>query len=308
MPSRRTLILGSLAIALLFWLLLPSFLQYFAQRELLKLHSSGIKLKVNGLIGKRVGLGAESVEGWLAIPVRNKTPVSNVPVNYRFEDIEVLARIPLLTPWKPGVTVNARAYGGRIDAVASDLTAAPTLSAEISQVNLSLHPQLRALGFDSGLLSALVKNHPLSLNQVSTSEYSVRVEQVELALPSSISDLIKISALSQGKLSCNLSLAPSGSFALPTCEFSSSAAKLTLSGRGTLIKMQSIDQFSGTLNVNLLGEDGAKLSQWMPILTNQRVRSVDSNFSCSLQIGACGSLSSFDFRIGPRCGRAVCGS
>jgi hypothetical protein len=184
----------------------------------------------------------------------------------------------------------------------------PSVNIQVSKLNMSLHPQLRALGFDSGELSLVVENHPLNTSSSTPSEYQVTVDQMAFTPPPAVRELVKISTIENGKLSARLTIQPTGRFVLSSCSLTSSLAQANLTGRGALIDMKSLDEFVGTMQVTLLGEDGAKLAQWLPLLTNQRLQGTDRNFSCALQIRACESLPGFDFRVGQRCGKATCGA
>jgi hypothetical protein len=308
MKSRKPLVLGVLCIGLVAWIVLPSFIQYFAQRELLRYQVAGLKAKFTGLTGKRVGVAVESIEGWAAVPVQQGSRGGSFPLSYKLEDVNVLLRIPLLRPWDPGTTFDAQAYDGTISGSLKGLVTAPSLDVEVSNLNLSRHPQLQALGFESGLLSLAVVNHPLHRTPTAASDYQLTINQMTLQLPPAVRDLAKVATIEKGQLSAKLTVQPTGKFALSSCNLTSSLANASLTGRGTLAEMRTLSDFTGSVRVELLGADGARLSQWLPLLTNQRVSASERSFSCTLQVAACDKLSNSDFRVGARCGKATCGS
>jgi hypothetical protein len=305
MKIRKPLVIGVLCIGLMAWFLLPSFIQYFAQREVLRLQSAGLKAKFVGLSGRRIGIAVESIEGW--VPVQQGGRVGSFPVSYQIDDALVLLSAPFLRPWEIGTKFSARAYQGSISGVVVGLSSSALLDADIAKIDLSLHPQLRALGLEAGLLSGAVQRHALNPIQTVTSEYQVTAEALRVTLPAAIRDIIKISSIDQGRLVLKLTLEPSGRFNLSSCSLTSSLVKASLSGRGSVASRKSLSDFQGTARVELLGDEGAKLAQWLPLLTNQRVSASDKSFSCAIQVGPCEKFSAFDFRIGPRCGKATCG-
>jgi hypothetical protein len=303
--TRRIVIAGLLVVALLVWALIPSVIQFIGQRELLRLQQRGAKVKVVNLTGQRVGLAAESVETWVPIQIAG-TPNRTFPVSLILENARVNLSVPFFRPWSPGVRFSSAMYGGSVEGEVSDIGGSPLLTSSVQAVDLSLHPQMRALGVDSGSLTASTRDLPLTHTITTVGECAIELDRFAVSLPPMVRDIVKVESLRDGKLSLKASIQPSGRFSIKSGEFSSSLAQISLSGNGVARGLNTLEQASGTARITLLGEDGARLSQWLPLLTNQRVPASETSFSCAFELLPCTKLSGPDFRLGALCGKARC--
>jgi hypothetical protein len=297
---RKFIIASSIAAALVVWGLIPAVIQFVAQRELLRLQTEGLRLKVTELSGARIGFSAESIEGWASIPTSGR---GTFPISYRLDHVSTRLSFPLTHPWSPDATLTATAYAGAIDAEVGDILGSQTISGTLAGLELSQHPQLQAFGVERGALRASVINHPLTPFITTPASYSIELKGLSVLLPPMVRDIIKITSIQDGQLTGQASLQTDGRFTLSSWNLSSSVGKASLTGQGKLARLQSLEELSGRVRVNLSGPDGERIAPWLPLISNQRVQSSQRSFGCTFQVLPCDRLTTYDFRSGPLCSR-----
>jgi hypothetical protein len=280
----------------------PSILQFLAEHQLIRLQQSGVKVQADGVSGFLFGVSAKSIEGWVTIPQQGPR-LAGLPVQLRAESVQVSAGIRSILP-QTFVHLTGAFYGGTLDTSVSRLVTRPTFSGTVHGVDVSLHPQLRALGFEQGLVDLAALEHPVSGTWTNTSNYTLKIRELVLRPPPTIANVTRITELRDGTVELSASVNQDGALTTESCTFDSSLASGTFSATATLRSPSDITNISGSLQVNLDRQDSDKLAPWLPILTNQAVSSESVRFVCHFRSTACSSSGAL--RLGSGCIRASC--
>jgi hypothetical protein len=301
MSKRKILLFGLSAFVLILLGITPAILQFAGEQSLIKLRERGVKVNAEGINGFLFGIGAESIEGW--IPVSSQRGPT-LPIQVRVDNFTGRILVPLLPPGLPKTELRATVYGGEVTAETPLLSGSKRISLDARKVDLSLHPQLRALGIEDGKLSINFKDHPSDLKWVSKTSYHIELESLRFSPPSSIRSLIAVNEISDGSIRADISAAPSGEISIDSAEFDSSIATGKISGTAQMGPRGELVVSKGIIKVDLNRPDSAKLSTWLPLITNRRVSSEAQSFSCSFRATSCEEAS--DARIGSSCLKAIC--
>ena len=286
-------------------MLVPSIIQFMAHRYLLLLQDRGIRIEASGMQGLRFGISAESIQAWVPVPLAT-APKRSFPLVIELHQAQGRLRIPLLTPWRLKAALSAQGYGGGISGEVAQLFSRPTIDIDIAQLALGEHPQLSAVGIESGTVSLEVRGHPMQPILPTNASYKISARDLEIRPPPIVQNLARISTVSGGALEGSATIESSGRFNIPSCSFRSSLGDVGLSARGTLTETLGLDTLSGTLRVNLSGSDSDKLAQWIPVLTQQQVAAATKSFTCALRSADCQGGQGLQVRLGARCVRLAC--
>jgi hypothetical protein len=287
----------------------PSILRFVAESGLIQLKHRGIRIQADGINGFLFGVSAQNVEGWVTI--KGSKPkscdwclqVPDFPVQLRAESVKASGGIRLFLP-QPFAKLTGILYGGAIDVVVANLFSNPIASGTVNRLDLSLHPQLRALGIEQGIVDVTATNHPISAKWESEARYTLRIQDVELAPPRAVTRLTGISRLQQGQIDLSATITPSGALTIETGSFDSSLASGKLNGTATLLPSGALSNINCKLELNLNRQDSNKVATWLPMLTNQAVSSQSERVLCTFRSASC-SLDGVA-RLGSVCIRASC--
>lgn len=280
----------------------PSILQFLAEHQLIRLKQAGVKVQADGVAGFLVGVSAKSIEGWVALP-KLGPELPGVPIQLRAESVKLSAGVRSFLP-ATFARLTAAFYGGTVDTTVAALIAGPTVSATVQAVDLSLHPQLRALGFEQGLVDLTALDHALNGTGTKPAHYTLKIRELAFQPPPTIANVTRISSLRDGTLQLSASVKPEGGLSIESCTFDSSLASGTFSATATLRSPREIKNVSGSLQVNLDRPDSSKLAVWLPMLTNQAVSSESARFVCHFRSVSCSSSDAI--RLGTACIKASC--
>jgi hypothetical protein len=302
MSKGRILALVFITIACVAVGIAPSILQLLAQREISRLQREGVRIQAEGLEGFLFGVAAKRIDSWIAVPV-GAAGISAVPLQIQVDDVSTSAHInPFF--FQTSARLNGSLYGGTISATLFNLLGTRLLSGTASRVDLSIHPQLRALGIDSGVVDLATVNHPIQGIWRAESEYTLRISEFDLRPPRPIQTLSGISQLSDGRTEVRAKIKPEGALSIESASFDSSLASGSLKGSATIRPSGELQNVSATVKVNLDRPDSAKLKVWLPLLSNQEVSSEASNFTCQIRTVGCGVGGTV--RFGSSCLKASC--
>lgn len=297
---------GALAVLLVAcWALTPSVMHFIGQEAINGLLEKGIRMRVDGLAGSRIGLTAEAIEGWFSLPLDGNRMV--VPVSLKAEQADVSLKVPIVTPWAPRLDFLAQSYGGIVAGNLSNIAAIPQLNLTIQGVNISLHPQARAFGVEQGVLDARLDNHPLEGVPGDEARYSLDVHDLTVTLPKMLSQLAKVTSLSDGEISARGSLKSNGRFTLEPCTFQSSLGNISITASGTL-QGRLIKDLWGKANVDLSTEDGAVIRPWLSLVIPASRVPADGPVRCDFRSAPCAGLQANQLRLGGLCIRLECGA
>jgi|GEM_PF-2775037 len=301
--SKRRFIIALLVVAVSVAIgLVPSILQFVAERELIKLKDRGIRVQVQGVSGFLIGVSATSAEVWVEIPVRSGA-IRSFPLQVSVENASVSLR-PRLNPLQTAAEFSAAAYSGSVGVTLTNLLASPRITANVEGLDIGLHPQLRALGIEQGALSVQVTEHPLGPVWESDATYALEIKDLSVLPSSSIQQISGVSRLEGGKASLKATIKKGGNLKIDSGSFDSSLASGTLLGSAVIDPKGDITNINGTIRVNLDRDGSSKLAAWLPILTNQTVSSEASSFVCSFRSATCGSSGTI--KVGTTCLRSTC--
>jgi hypothetical protein len=301
MSKRRFLLLGFLAAGLVSIGITPAILQFAGEQALIKAREQGVKVSAEGIKGFILGIEADSLEGWLPV---SSTRGPSLPMQVKAEQLSARIRIPLLPPGLPVTEFRANMYGGAVSATTPLLAGFKRLSLEASKIDLSLHPQLRALGVEDGKLTIKFQDHPGDLKWTAKTPYHIELESLRFSPPIQIRSFIALNEISDGSLRADISAAPSGDISIDSAEFDSSLAAGKFSGTARIAANGELVISQALLKVELNRPDSPKLATWLPLITNRRVSPEAQSFSCSLKAASCEEAR--DVQIGRSCLKATC--
>lgn len=301
--SKRRIIIALVAVVISVTVgLIPAALQFVAERELIKLKDRGLRVQVQGISGFLIGLSVTGAEGWVEIPLRTGA-VRSFPLQLIVENSSVSLK-PKLNPFRTAVEVFAEAYGGSIGATINNVFTSPLVSARVERLDISLHPQLRALGIEQGLINLQVTEHPLLPMWERDATYALEMEGLDLLPPRSIQQLSGVSRLDKGKASLRATINKGGNLKIDLGLFDSSLASGTLLGSAVIDSKGMVTNINVTIRVNLDRDGSSKLAAWLPILTHQAVSSDVRSFVCNFKSASCSSGGAI--KIGTTCLRSAC--
>jgi hypothetical protein len=301
MSKRKIFLLVSLATGLVLIGITPAVLQFVGEQGLIGAREHGVRINAEGIKGFILGIEADSLEGWLPV---SSTRGPSLPVQVKVEQLSARIKIPLLPPGLPVTELRAKMYGGDISATTSLLARFKRLSLEASNIDLSLHPQLRALGIEDGKLTIKFKDHPGDLKWTARTPYHIELESLRFSPPSQIRSFIALNEISDGSLRADISAAPSGEISIDSAEFDSSLAAGKFTGVARIAANGELVISQALLKVELNRPDSAKLATWLPLITNRRVSPEAQSFSCSFRSTSC--KDPHDLEIGRSCLAATC--
>jgi hypothetical protein len=280
----------------------PSLLQFFAEQSLIKIRQQGVKITADGINGFILGVGADQIESWLPVATSRTT---SVPVQFVANNLKAKITLPLFPPGLPVADISASLYGGEATARVADVIALRSVSLKLTNVDISLHPQLRAIGVEDGRISINAANHPIDLNWRSEASYSVLVESLRFASPDIVRNFIALNQISDGQIKLELAAKPGGEISITSGKFDSSLASGELTGLANISPQGDIRLSRGTVKVFLNRPDSSKLGNWLPLITNQKVSAETASFVCSFQAVSCSERH--DIKLGRNCLRSNCG-
>lgn len=297
MKFGRRFIWGAVVVVTLV-VALPRVFEYAARRGLKQLTSSGITVSTEGLDGSLRGVSAARAQTWLPISVGGdgrafplSLELSNLSI--RFSGAAALDRIPT-------VLFSADAYGGSISGELFHLLGEPRITARFSEMDLSTHPQLSAAGFNKGTLSGHVESLSLNPQRPTKSSFKVQLSDASFSPPPMVSSLLALQEVTDANLSAEGSLDERGEFVISPLRVDSSIVNCKGEGRGALGVPSGSPRLSSNLRVELLGEAGASLAQWLPLISDNALDSSRRAFSISMTGRPC-AQSRTPLTIGALC-------
>jgi hypothetical protein len=287
-------------------MLAPSVFQFLVQRALIDAQQKGLRIDAQGISGLRFGIAADEIQAWIPVPIR-RGHVKEFPVLVEMKDVRGRMTFPVLTPWRVGALLTAESYKGAVSAKVSAPFAAPRLNLAIEHFSLSEHPQLSALGVESGSLSLAITGLPLKPTLPDKASYQVKATDLTVRAPPIIQSLARIDYIRDATLEAVAVVESSGKFSLSKSSLRSSLGEVTLSAQGKLSQTLTLEDLSGSLAVRLSGADSDKLAPWIPVITQQQVDASAKSFTCAIRSAACQrGGAGLELRIGPRCIRVSC--
>lgn len=289
------------------WLLFPPLAHYMAQELVFDAQKRGLKFRVDGLEGRRFGIAAEGAEGWFSVslpdgtdrPARRKLPIS-----ISAENLQLSARIPLLRPWGVGARFSATAYGGSIEGIVDDVPSSPVLSGTVRGVDLSQHPQLRALGVASGGVNIDVEQLPVGSTIPKDARYLVEVAGLRVELPPMVAVLAKLESVSDIRVKIQGALKTTGRFNISEGAVVGSFGRASVTAQGRLQELE-LRELAGSVDIELSGQDGEALRPWASLLSNAS-GSDAGVVHCAFKSGSCTATAPFLFNLGSLCVLASC--
>jgi len=263
---------------------------------------SGVKLQADGISGFLFGIAAKQLESWLQIKAGG-VGVSAIPIQLRAEDIRISAGF---SPFALQLRVHAEAviYAGRATATIINFFSGPKVEANLQQIDLSIHPQLRAFGVESGIIDATIRNHPLEGPWSQEAMYHISVDNLELLAPAWLQTIAGISQIRSGRVTLKATVKPGGQLALQSSSFDCSLGSGTLQGTALLKSYDDIEDINASVRFRLDRPDSDKVGRWLPVIIGQGIASETASFICSMRSIGCGAAGAQ--RFGKGCIAASC--
>jgi hypothetical protein len=300
--KRTFLVAGALGCIVL-WGIAPAVLHFFAQEYLIRIQERGTRVRVDGLEGRRVGLAAEAIEGWVQIPVEGLS--ATIPLSVRAEHPRADLNVPLLSPWSPRVSLKTLLYGGQFDGVVSELLSSASISGSLRGLDVAQYPQAQAFGVDSGLLDLHLKNHGISGPSGKEALYSVSLKGFSWQVPPTFRSFTKIDSITDTDIIGRASISKTGRLSIPECNLKSSLGLAKLQAAGNL-SGGSLRDLSGSFEIDLNTPDGANLRPWLGLLVSSPSLPAEGAIHCEFRLGPCNYSGGTHFRIGRHCIRLQC--
>lgn len=278
----------------------PRLMTWLTERYILQLQQRGIKLSVDDLSGHLVGVAAARVNVWLPIHLHYEGSKMAIPVSLALDHVRVSLGVSTSPLQIPAIRLSATAYGGTIAGTVSNIWDSPSVDLNLREVDLSQHPQLRPAGLESGVLSARLEKLPLDAHKLQTTTLWVSVKDGSFAAPDWIASRVNISSVQDASFETTAVVRENGLFSVGPLTLDSSLLKITGEGRGRLGATRSLLQLSSLFRVQLVGADGERAAQWLPLLTNSELDASDTSFSCAIQDSLCTSKAPL-LRLGSTC-------
>jgi hypothetical protein len=294
MSARRILIIALISVIAVVIGITPSALQFFAEREIIRLQQSGVRLHVEGISGFLVGVTAKQLESWIPVAVGG---ASTIPLQIRAEDVTISTGF---RPFKLQLTTQAKAaiYGGIAEATITSRFSGPKIAGSASKIDLSLHPQLRALGIESGIIDVTFSNHPLDGIWSDEAAYWFSLDSLELLPPAWLQTMGGVSQVRNGRASIRATIKQDGRLTIQSSSFDCSLASGALEGTATVKPRGELDNLNAIIRVNLNRPDSDKIARWLPIITGSQIASDTTSFVCKLRSTGCGAAKSLPFGRG----------
>jgi hypothetical protein len=302
MARRRLIIVTVVVLAAIAIGIIPSVVQFIAEREIMRLQSRGMRVQAQGVSGFILGITAQHIESW--VPLRVSGAYGGAfPLQLRVEDVRISARYRPLA-LQTLAQAQGVLYGGRAQATITNLLSAPELEAHVSQLDLSVHPQLRALGIESGLVDASVTKHPLGPRLSAEASYSVSIKDLEIYPPSSLRSISGVSRIANGHAHLKASINQDGLLSVQSSTFDSSLASGAIQGAVQITPDGGLRNLRASIRVRLDRPDSNKLVPWLPTLPGQGVSGDATNFICIFRSAPCDA--SRMMRLGSECVHVSC--
>lgn len=294
-PIRLVIIILTV-LAIAFIGLYPSLLHFAIERELTHLQDAGFKIQTTGLSTSLTGVRANAVETWISTTTY-KSRGRSLPIQLHLDNLSAAPKVQLMPP---GIQANLAAsiYGGTLQIKATDIIYTPLLNSAISNLDLSLHPQLRAMGVESGRLSGIMESRNPARFPFADSMLKLELQELELHPPSFIQKLIGISRLTSGSATSKMIMKENGVITVESFGFDSSLASGRLSGSARLSSTHELRDLKATADVNLNRADSDKIARWLPILTNQAVDASAKSIRCTIASSSCSNQKSLHSPFG----------
>lgn len=302
MATRRIIIIASCVLVGVLVGITPSALQFFAERQLLQLQHRGVRLRADGISGFLLGVAAAQVEGWLTIAT-SRSGVSTIPLQLRAEDVRISAGF---SPLNLQLRAHAEAtiYAGRARATIAKLFSGQKVEAALQRVDLSIHPQLRAFGLESGIIDATMHNHPLDGDWSQEATYSISLDHLELLAPAWLQAVSGISQVSGGQAVLRATVKQGGRLSLQSSNFDCSLGSGTLQGTALLKGDGEIENINASVRFRLDRPDSDKVGRWLPVIVGSGSSGDATSFMCSVRSTKCGTAGAQ--RIGKGCVAVTC--
>jgi hypothetical protein len=289
MSSRRIILVTLAILAGVVIGIAPSVIQFFAERELVKLQQRGVRIQVESLSGFIVGISAKQVESWLPIGVRT-AGVRTIPLQLQAEDVRVSAGFsPLALQLR--VYAEAAIYGGSAQATFTNLVSAPKVEGAARGVDVSIHPQLRALGIESGIVEATITNHPLDGKWKDDASYTLSLDNLEILPPGWLQTMGGISQVRNGRAVLRATVRQGGQLSLQSSSFDCSLASGSLQGTAIITESGDLMNVNASIRVNLDRPDSDKIGRWLPIIAGSGIASNATSFVCAIRSTRCGATA-----------------
>jgi|GEM_PF-6263304 len=297
---RRILLTLGMIVAAGAYLLWPSVARILVQDALRSAQRQGARISWEGLSVDGLSVSVDSFAAWIPGP-----PVKGgfrPPIKVDLERSTLRIKPSSLILLDPYVEFSLKAYGGTIDgSVSSPLGKSPRLSADIKDVNLSRHEQLRALGLDSAVFWGLLKDIELTGGNLVNASFDVSIKSIEISrFPSLIP--IKLEPLKSGMIQVR------GSFETETVDLSEVKLISSYGSAEGTCKALKINQpahvsADGNFKVTIGESLFPTISPFLPMLSNNVLQSDTRQFNARLSGSPCsrGRQAFGDLPLGALC-------
>jgi hypothetical protein len=277
-------IVGFLLVAVV--ALWPTIVTFLVQGALRDARLQGAKIAWQGVSASYFTVNAELLEAWIPGPPievslgakRISVPGPALKLEFRDSSIAV-APLSLMT-LSPRFHVSTRLYGGSVEADISGVRS-PLLTVDllVKDVTIGKHPQLSAMGVEGGVISATGTQLTFSNNDQMLTGGAFSIELARLALPErpELKAFLKLTTLNLEKLAV-IGEVKDGNVALNALRLASSLGTAEGDGSFSPPRKGRPLVFQVKSKVSLSPNDGAKVAEWLPIITGGTLTATDLAF------------------------------
>jgi len=148
------------------------------QEALSSIRASGARIGWTGVEVNGTEVGIRTFDVWVPGP-----PVAGgirPPIQVEFQDAKVAVPIGSVLTLAPVAHWSVSTYGGRLEGTASALTEIPQGNIRIDGVDLGQHPQIRALGLDSAVISGRIDDAVFAQFPASKGVFDLQASKISI--------------------------------------------------------------------------------------------------------------------------------
>lgn len=266
----------------------PGIFEFSTRTGLAALRKEGINVRAENLRGSLLGISAQKIHYTVPIPTGKKFP-KHIPFPVTLSEVDATLSIRPLQHITPKIALVAQLLDGHMNASVTPGLQKTSIQATLDNADLSAHPQLRGLGLRKGNLTMSVSDLIVGNQHPSASQFTIGLHAMLFELRNLLPSIIPIEILEISDATIEGSLLDSGKLDITSISLVTNVATVKGRANGLLSEDLSIENLSGTVNIQMEGRDSHKFQSWLPLLTGGVLSSPRQSFSCTFFSVRCDS-------------------
>jgi hypothetical protein len=267
------------------------------QEALSTARTNGARIAWGKVTAAGTAVDIKAFEIWLPGPAVG--PGFRPPIQLEFSNASGALPLSSLVSLAPRADWSLNGYGGTIKGDASSFTSVPTGSIIAEGVNIALHPQLRALGLASAVLSGTAKEVTFAPFPATKAEFAVQVSGLSIPTFPEQFALLKLPPIEDGAITVEGTIKGG---VVDARSVRASSNVLTADGqfRFTQPLAGGKSTCEGKLSVSLTERGMKALGPWLPLISNSALSADTRTFEVRITGVQCTS-STREPRVGNMC-------